>query len=86
MLLKWDIKSKVSILAREKKEFDKLKSAIQPNVSIFDFAHVLCLVLVGNESKLSKVSDLHNKELHNLRLENRYGCHDPDKVIFNNSW
>ena len=43
-----------------------------------------CLFLVGNDSKLSKVRDVHNK-LHNLGLENRYECHDPDKVIFNYS-
>ena len=29
--------------------------------------------------------DVHNKKLHNLRLENRYECHDLDKVIFNYS-
>ena len=71
LLLKEEIKNKVSILARQKKEFDKVKSAIQSKVSIFDFAHVLCLFLVGNNSKLSKVRDLHNKKLHNLGLENR---------------
>ena len=85
MLLKEEIKNKVSILARQKKEFDKVKSAIQSKVSIFDFAHVSCLFLVGNDSKLSKVRDVHNKKLHNLGLENRYECHDPDKVIFNYS-
>ena len=85
MLLKEEIKNKVSILARQKKEFDKVKSAIQSKVSIFDFAHVLCLFLVGNDSKLSKVMDVNNKKLHNLGLDNRYECHDPDKVIFNYS-
>ena len=85
LLLKEEIKNKVSILARQKKEFDKVKSAIQSKVSIFDFAHVLCLFLVGNDSKLSKVMDVNNKKLHNLGLDNRYECHDPDKVIFNYS-
>ena len=42
LLLKEEIKSKVSILVRQKKEFDKVKSAIQSKVSIFDFAHVSC--------------------------------------------
>ena len=85
MLLKEEITNKVSILARQKKEFDKVKSAIQSKVSIFDFAHVSCLFLVGNDSKLSKVRDVHNKKLHNLGLENRYQCHDSHKVIFNYS-
>ena len=40
-------------------------------------------LLVGNDFKLSKVREVHNKKLHNLGLENRYECHDPDKVIFN---
>ena len=85
LLLKEEIKNKVSILARQKKEFDKVKSAIQSKVSIFDFAHVSCLFLVGNDSKLSKVRDVHDKKLHNLGLENRCECHDPDKLIFNYS-
>ena len=87
LLLKEEIKSKVSTLARQKKEFHKVKAAIQSKVSIFDFAHVSCLFLVGNDSKsLTKVREVHNKKLHNLGLENRYECHDPDKVIFNYSW
>ena len=85
LLLKEEIKSKVSTLARQKKEFHKVKAAIQSRVSIFDFAHVSCLFLVGNDSKLSKVREVHKKKLHNLGLENRYECHDPDKVIFNYS-
>ena len=47
--------------------------------------HVLCLFLVGNDSKLNKVRDVHSKKLYNLSLEKRYECHDPDKVIFNYS-
>ena len=82
LLLKEEIKNKVSILARQKKEFDKVKSAIQSKVSIFDFTHVPCLFLVGNDSKLSKVRDAHNKKLHNLELQNRYECHNPDRVVF----
>ena len=85
LLLKEKIKNKVSLFARQKKELDKAKSAIQLKVSILDFAHVSCLFLAGNDSKLSKVRDVHNKKLHNLGLENRYECHDPDKVIFNYS-
>ena len=70
---------------RQKKEFDKVKSAIQSKVSIFDFKYVPCLFLVGNNSKPCKVRDVHNKKLHNLGVENRYECHEPDKVIFNYS-
>ena len=49
------------------------------------FAHVSCFFLVGNEFKLGKVRYMHNKKLHNLGLENRFECHDPDKVSFNYS-
>ena len=49
LLLKEEIKNKVSILARQKKEFDKVKSAIKSKVAIFDFAHISCLFSVGNE-------------------------------------
>ena len=82
-LRKEEIKSKVSVLGMQQNEFDKVKSAIQSKVSIFGFAHVPCLFLVGNDSKISKVRNVHNKKLHNLGLENKYECHDPDKVIFN---
>ena len=41
--------------------------------------------LVGDDSKVSKVRDAHNKKLHNLGLEKRYEWHDPDEVIFNYS-
>ena len=51
LLLNEETKNNFSILARQKKEFDKVKSAIQSNVSIFDFEHVSCLFLVGNGSK-----------------------------------
>ena len=85
LLIKEEIKNKASILARKEKEFDKVKSAIQSKVSVFDFAHVSCLFLVGNDPKLSQVRDVHNKKLHNLGLENSYKCHDLDKVIFNYS-
>ena len=51
------------MLAWQKKEFDKVKSATLSKVSIFDFAHVSCLLLVGNDCKLSKVRDVHNKKL-----------------------
>ena len=53
LLLKEEIKSKVSILAWQKKEFNKVKSTIQSNGSMFDSAHVSRLFLVGNDSKPS---------------------------------
>ena len=71
LLLEEEIKSKFSILARQKKLFDKVKSTIQSKVSIFDFAHVSCLFLFGNDSKLSKVREVHNKKLHNFGLGSR---------------
>ena len=55
LLLKVETKSKVSILARQKKEFDKVKSAIQSKVSIFDFAHVSCLFWLGMTPSLAKL-------------------------------
>ena len=85
LLQKEEIKSKVSIFARQNKEFDKVKSAIQSKLSIFNFAHVLCLFFGGNDSRLSKIRDVHNKKFNYLGLENRYECHDPDKVILNYS-
>ena len=63
-LLKEGIKNKVSILTRQKKEFNKVKSAIQSMVSLFDFAHVSCFFLTGTDPNLSKIRDVHNKKCH----------------------
>ena len=54
-------------------------------VSVFNFAHVSCLFLARNYSKLNKVRDVHNKNFSNLVLESRCECNHPDKVIFNYS-
>ena len=54
-------------------------------VSVFNFAHVSCLFLAKNYSKLNKGRDVHNKNFSNLVLESRCECNHPDKVIFNYS-
>ena len=85
LLLKEEIKSRVSILARQNKEFHKVKSTIQSRVSIFHFAHVSCLFLVGNTPSLVKLATYIIRISITWALENRYECRDPDKVIFNYS-
>ena len=55
LLLKEEIKTKVSMLTRQKKEFDEVKSAIQSKVSILDFAHVSCFFWLGVTPSLPKL-------------------------------
>ena len=52
---------------------------------MFDFAHLSCLFLVGNDSKLVKVKQVHYKKLHALGKDSSTGIHNPDKVLFNYS-
>ena len=52
---------------------------------MLDFVHLSCLFLVGNDSKLVKIKQVHYKKLHALGKDNSIGKHDLDKVIFNYS-
>ena len=52
---------------------------------MFDFAHLSCLFLVGNDSKLVKIKQVdYNKQLA-LGKDSSIGASDLDKVIFNYS-
>ena len=85
MLLKEEIKTKRSIISKRKKEFETVRNNIKKTVSLFDFAHLSCLFLVGNDSKLVKIKQVHYKKLHALDKDSSIGTHDPDKVIFDYS-
>ena len=52
---------------------------------MFDFSHLPCLFLAGNDSKPVKIKQVHYKKLHALGKDGSIGTHDPDKVIFNYS-
>lgn len=84
-LLKEEIKSRVSVSIRQRKEFKNVKASIKSKVSTFNFAHTLCLFVVENDSKPCKFREVHSKKLHNLGLESAYDCYNPDKVVFNYS-
>ena len=66
MLLKEEIKAKSSITLKQKKEFEMVRNSIKRTVSLFDFAHLSCLFLVGSDSKLVKIKQVHYKKLHAL--------------------
>ena len=86
MLLKEEIKTKRSIISKQRKELETVKNSIKKTVLLFDFAHLSCLFLVGNDSKLVKIKQVHYKKLHALGKDSSIGTHDPDKVIFNYSF
>ena len=84
MLLKEEIKTKSSIISKQKKDFEIVRN-IKQTVSLFDFTHLSCLFLVCNDSKLVKIKQVHYKKLHALGKDNSIGAHDLGKVIFNYS-
>ena len=86
-LLKQDIKEKMSISSKQKKEFTALKKLIKNKLSIIDFAdiYICCLIFVGNDKKITKVKETHCKKLKNLGLASPTRSHNPDKVIINHS-
>ena len=85
MLLNEDIKTKSSIISKQKKDFEIVRNSIKQTVSLFDFTHLSCLLLVCNDSKLIKIKKVHYRKLHALGKDHSQGAHDPDKVIFNYS-
>ena len=85
MLLIEETKTKSSIISKQKKEFEVVRNYIKKTVSFFDFAHLSCLFLVGNDSKLVKIKQFHYKKLHALGKDTSTGTRDPEKVIFNYS-
>ena len=52
---------------------------------MFEFAHLSCLFLVGNNSKLVKIKQVHYKKLHSVVKDSSIRTHDTDKIIFNYS-
>ena len=54
MLLKEEIKTKSSIISKQKKDFEIVRNSIKQTVSLFDFIHLSCLFLVCNDSKTGK--------------------------------
>ena len=86
MLLKEEIKTKSSIISKQKKDFEIVRNSIKQTVSLFDFIHLSCLFLVCNDSKLAKMKQVHYKKLHALGRDNSIEAHNPDKVIFNYSF
>ena len=66
MLLKEEIKTKSSIISKQKKDFEIVRNSIKQTVSLFDFTHLSCLFLVCNDSKLVKIKQVHYKKLHAL--------------------
>ena len=83
MSLTEEIKTKSSIIYKQKKDFEIVRNSIKKTVSLFDFTHLSCLFLVGNDSKLVKITQAHYKKLHALGKDSSIRAHDPDKITFN---
>ena len=84
-LLKEEIKTKSSIISKQKKKIETVRNSIKKTVSLFGFAHLSCLFLFGNDSKLVKINQVHYKKLHALGKDSSAGTDDPYKVIFDYS-
>ena len=85
MVLKEEIKTKSSIISKQKKYFEIVRNSIKQTVSLFDFTYLSCLFLAWITRKLVEIKQVHSKKLHVLGKDNSIGAHDPDKVIFNYS-
>ena len=85
MLFTEEIKTKSSIISKQKKDFEIVRNSIKKTVSLFDFIHLSSLFVVGNDSKLVKIKQVDYKKLHVLGKDSSIRGHDPDKVIFNYS-
>ena len=83
--LKQEIKEDLSIISEQKKEFIPLKRLIKNNLSIINFAHISCLLLVGNDKNITKVKETHCKKLKKLGLVSPVRSHNPDKIVINQS-
>ena len=84
-LLKHEIKEKISIISKQKKESIALKKLIKNKLSIIDFSLIYCLFLVGNDKKITKIKETHCKKLKNVGLASPIRSHNPDKIIINHS-
>ena len=82
-LLKQEVKEKVSIVSKQKKEFINLKKQIKSKLSLIDFSHICCMFLVGNDKKIKKVKETHCKKLKNLGLHvnSSYKLSDIEKSV-----
>ena len=80
-----EIKDKINIICKQKKEFNSLKMTIKSKVSIIDYSNKLCLFLVGNDNKILNVKEIHSKKLKELGMVAGLKSHNPDKVITNYS-
>ena len=60
------LKQKVALFSNRKKDFEIVRNSIKKTVSLFDFAHLSYLFLVGNDGKLVKIKQVHYKKLHAL--------------------
>ena len=78
MLLKEEIKTKSSIISKQKKEFEIVRNSIKQTVWLIDFTHLSCLFLVCNDSKMVKMKQVHYKKLHALGKDNSIGVHASD--------
>ena len=85
MLLKEEIKTKSSIISKQKKNL-RLLETVPKRLYHCLILHILsCLFLVGNDSKLVKLKQVHYKNFHALGRDSSIRTHDPDKVMFNYS-
>ena len=68
MLVKEEIKTKSTIISKQKKEFEIVRNIIKKTVSLFDFAHLSALFIVGHDSKLVNVKQVHYRNCYSLHV------------------
>ena len=81
-LLREEIRQKKSTARILQKEFTSLKSSLQNELNLIDFAHVSTLFFGINDKILKSKSLVQQKKFYKLIHENKME-NDPEKVIFN---
>ena len=81
-LLREEIRQKKSTARILQKEFTSLKSSLQNELNLIDFAHVSTLFFGINDKILKSKSLVQQKKFYKLVHENKMEK-DPEKVIFN---
>ena len=81
-LLLEEIRLKKSNVRVLKKEFDNLRSSLQQQINLIDFAHICSKFLKINYLKLESNSVVQQNTFCNL-LKEKHSTQNPEKVIFN---
>ena len=81
LLFNREIKTKISIVVGQKKDFEHVKNILREKGHTCEFVHISCHFLVGNDSKLGSFKNVYYKTLRSLGFKNNELANNPEEVI-----